>query len=71
MINEARNKGQLVGLTISYHFIKDDDKFNEEFVKGVNESIEGFIEKYKQNPLAAKLAAKTIMEANGADTEGM
>lgn len=71
MINEARNKGQLIGLTISYHFIEDDDEFNKEFVKGVNESIESFIEKYKKNPLAAKLAARTIMHANGADMKGM
>ena len=71
MINKARNKGQLIVLTIGYHFIEDDDEFNKEFVKGVNESIEGYIEKYKKNPLAAKLSARTIMHANGADMEGM
>lgn len=71
MISKARNKGQLIGITICYHFIEDDDEFNNEFVKGVNEVIEDFVEKYKKNPLAAKLAAKTIMKTNGVNMKVM
>lgn len=71
MIDRDENKGQLIGLTIGYHFIEGDEETDNKFIKGMLDGLESYREKYKKNSAIARAAAKQIMEANGADLKGM
>ena len=69
-ISEAKNKGFLIGITVGYHFIEGFEKDDREFLEGLVEALNTYKDKYKENPMAARIAARGVMKANGAEMKG-